>query len=62
MDCGDVSYFTSAHIGSRSYHPGGVNTGFCDGSVKFIKGSINLVNWSALGTRAGGEIVSSDAY
>jgi prepilin-type N-terminal cleavage/methylation domain-containing protein/prepilin-type processing-associated H-X9-DG protein len=51
----------SAHA-SRSKHPGGVNTLFSDGSVKFIKSSISPVNWWALGTKAGGEVLSSDAY
>jgi len=46
----------------RSYHSGGVQVCMADGSVKFIKDSINLMTWYALGTRAGGEILSSDAY
>ncbi len=62
LDCGDVAYFSSSHIGARSYHPGGVNTAFCDGSVKFIKESVNIATWRALGTRAGGEVVSADSY
>jgi prepilin-type N-terminal cleavage/methylation domain-containing protein/prepilin-type processing-associated H-X9-DG protein len=45
-----------------SRHPGGVNVMMGDGSVKFIKSSVSLPTWRALGTRAGGEIVSSDAY
>ncbi|WP_165075881.1 DUF1559 domain-containing protein [Paludisphaera rhizosphaerae] len=45
-----------------SNHPGGVNTAFCDGSVRFIKDSIGLNAWWALGTRNGGEIISADAY
>ena len=45
-----------------SNHPGGVNVGFADGSVKFIKDSINMQTWWALGTRSSGEIISSDAY
>jgi prepilin-type N-terminal cleavage/methylation domain-containing protein/prepilin-type processing-associated H-X9-DG protein len=49
-------------ITASSLHPGGVNVGFCDGSVKFIKSSISINNWWALGTRNQGEIVSSDAY
>ncbi len=47
---------------ATSNHPGGVNVGFCDGSVKFIKDSINLQTWWALGTRNGGEVVSADSY
>ncbi len=49
-------------FGARSYHPGGVNVLFGDGSVKFIKDSVNQATWWALGTKAGGEVVSADAY
>jgi len=45
-----------------SNHPGGVNMGFADGSVKFVKDTINLQTWWAIGTRSGGEVVSSDAF
>jgi prepilin-type N-terminal cleavage/methylation domain-containing protein/prepilin-type processing-associated H-X9-DG protein len=45
-----------------SRHPGGVNVLFGDGSVKFVKDSVNLPTWRALGTRAGGEVISSDSY
>jgi len=45
-----------------SLHPGGVNALFADGSVKFIKNTIGWNTWWAIGSRAGGETVSSDAY
>jgi prepilin-type N-terminal cleavage/methylation domain-containing protein/prepilin-type processing-associated H-X9-DG protein len=45
-----------------SNHPGGVNVCFTDGSVKFVKDSVGLQAWWALGTRAGGEVLSSDSY
>lgn len=60
-DCGDGSYVVS-HIAARSYHPGGVNTVFSDGSVRFIKDTVNINTWRALGTKAGGEVISADAY
>ncbi len=47
---------------ARSRHPGGVNICFGDGSVRFIKNSVNLNIWRALSTHSGGEIVSSDAF
>jgi prepilin-type N-terminal cleavage/methylation domain-containing protein/prepilin-type processing-associated H-X9-DG protein len=47
---------------TSSFHPGGVDVGFGDGSVKFIKNSIGMMTWMQLGTRAGGEVVSSDSY
>jgi prepilin-type N-terminal cleavage/methylation domain-containing protein/prepilin-type processing-associated H-X9-DG protein len=57
--CGpDDAEFSNA----QSNHPGGVNVLFGDGSVKFIKDSINPQTWMALGTRGNGEIVSADSY
>lgn len=49
-------------IGATSLHPGGVNAAFLDGSVKFIKQSINQPSWWALATKSGGEAISSDSY
>jgi prepilin-type processing-associated H-X9-DG protein len=37
---------TLAAISSQSLHPGGVNVAFCDGSVHFIKSTINSWNYS----------------
>jgi prepilin-type processing-associated H-X9-DG protein len=45
-----------------SLHPGGANVLMGDGSVRFIKQSINLVTWQALSSRAGGEVASADSY
>ena len=53
---------TYAAFTSRSYHSGGVNALFADGSVHFIKNSVNPYTWRALGTIAGGEVISGDSY
>jgi prepilin-type N-terminal cleavage/methylation domain-containing protein/prepilin-type processing-associated H-X9-DG protein len=52
----------SAYSNAMSYHPGGTNTLFCDGSVKAIKPTIGQFIWFALGTVANGEVVSADQY
>ena len=44
-------------LGSRSRHPGGVNTALCDGSVRFISDNIAEATWRALGTSRGGEVL-----
>jgi len=49
-------------VGAASAHPGGVNTLMGDGSVKFIRDTINQRTWWSLGTRNGGEVVSADSY
>jgi len=46
----------------NSMHPGGANVLFADGSVHFIKSSISIMNWWALGTKSNGEVISSDSY
>jgi prepilin-type processing-associated H-X9-DG protein len=45
-----------------SVHPGGLNFMFADGSVHWIKNSINLSIWFGLQTTHNGEIISSDGY
>lgn len=45
------------HIAARSYHSGGVNVAFVDGSVRFVTDGVNFGTWQALGTRCGGEVV-----
>jgi prepilin-type processing-associated H-X9-DG protein len=52
----------SLNITSRSRHPGGVNSLFCDGHVQFIKDSVNVATWQGLGSRNGGEVLSADGY
>jgi prepilin-type N-terminal cleavage/methylation domain-containing protein/prepilin-type processing-associated H-X9-DG protein len=62
FDCGDYPNFTTAHIAARSYHTGGVNVCFADGSVRFIADSIAFPTWQALGTRSAGDIPDSSQY
>jgi len=45
-----------------SYHPGGVNALFADGSVKLLKNTVATNVYWGLGTRAGGEVISADSY
>jgi len=47
---------------ATSNHSGGVNVTMADGSVKFVKDTVNVQAWWALGTRNGGEVISADAY
>jgi prepilin-type processing-associated H-X9-DG protein len=54
--------FSYASKGAKSKHPGGANFCFGDGSVRFLKNSISLVTYCAIGSRNGGEVVSSDSY
>ncbi len=50
------------YVNASSYHPGGVNVSLADGSVRFIKNTIAMKTWWALGTRGLGEVISADSY
>jgi prepilin-type processing-associated H-X9-DG protein len=47
---------------ASSRHEGVVNVLFADGSTRAVKQTIAVQVWWALGTRAEGEVVSSDTY
>ena len=47
---------------ASSRHPGGVNLLLADGSIRFIKSSVDIATWSALGSKNGGEVISADSY
>jgi prepilin-type N-terminal cleavage/methylation domain-containing protein/prepilin-type processing-associated H-X9-DG protein len=55
----DPNYATS---NAASRHPGVINMLMMDGSTRTIKQSISNSSWWALGTMAGGEILSADSY
>jgi prepilin-type N-terminal cleavage/methylation domain-containing protein/prepilin-type processing-associated H-X9-DG protein len=46
----------------QSFHSGGVNSLFGDGSVRFIKDSINVAAFRGILTLSGGETVSADSF
>jgi prepilin-type N-terminal cleavage/methylation domain-containing protein/prepilin-type processing-associated H-X9-DG protein len=61
-DCIRWLTFDQGHLAARSYHPGGVNASFADGSVRFIGDSIQLSTWKKLGTRSGGEVLDGGDF
>jgi prepilin-type N-terminal cleavage/methylation domain-containing protein/prepilin-type processing-associated H-X9-DG protein len=54
--------YAASAKGFKSNHPGGCNMLFADGSVHFLKSSIDLATYNALGSRNGGEVISGDAF
>lgn len=43
-----------------SFHPGGINAGMGDGSVRFIKKQVSVEMLYALTSRDGGEVVGGE--
>ncbi|WP_435020508.1 DUF1559 domain-containing protein [Tundrisphaera sp. TA3] len=48
-------------FGATSAHPGGVVVALLDGSVRFVKDTVNPATWIAVSTKGGGEIISADS-
>ncbi len=47
---------------SSPIHPGGVNVLMGDGSVRFLRDTVNIVTLRSLVTLKGGEVISADSY
>lgn len=55
-----INTTTDMFVTARSYHPGGVNQGMADGSVRFTSDSVDAVIYRYVGSRNGGETVTSN--
>src|SRR5207253_3601236 len=49
-------------LGAGSRHPGGFNALFGDGSVRFLRSSINPQTFHALITKSGGEVIGPAGF
>jgi prepilin-type processing-associated H-X9-DG protein len=54
-DCGNGSHNKGLST-ARSFHAGGVNVLLADGSVRFLRDSIDMPTWRGMSTRNGGEV------
>ena len=57
-NCGDTA-IVHFHVAASSYHTGGVNVGMADGSVRFVRETIDFATWQAMGSMAGGEVLQN---
>ncbi|SIO65595.1 prepilin-type N-terminal cleavage/methylation domain-containing protein/prepilin-type processing-associated H-X9-DG domain-containing protein [Singulisphaera sp. GP187] len=62
LPCDSGAGDSEAFAGSRSRHAGGVNTLLGDGSVRFVKNTVNQAVWIGLNTIGSGEVLSADAF
>ena len=49
--------WSTMHYSAGSFHPGGVDVGFVDGSGRFVNDTIDIAIWQALGSINGGELL-----
>lgn len=60
--CSNNGSINSGIWTAGSHHAGdGANTLFVDGHARFVRSTIDLATWRALGTRSGGEVIA-DGY
>jgi hypothetical protein len=60
--CTNGTAFQQGAWTASSNHAGGVYVGMLDGSARFVKDSVGLATWRALGSRNGGEIIASGDF
>jgi prepilin-type processing-associated H-X9-DG protein len=60
--CGGCGVDFANYVNASSNHPGGCNVAMCDGSARFVKATISMPTWWALGTKENGETISADSY
>jgi prepilin-type processing-associated H-X9-DG protein len=53
------SFRRDHYITSRSRHPGGVMSAWCDGSVRYVASDVSSLVWQAASTSAAGELLGS---
>jgi prepilin-type processing-associated H-X9-DG protein len=59
---GQEQYTAVGFKAARSNHPGGVNVLLADGAVRFVSNGVQQGTWTALATRAGGEVLADPNY
>jgi prepilin-type N-terminal cleavage/methylation domain-containing protein/prepilin-type processing-associated H-X9-DG protein len=59
---GQDDFDGSGMYGMSSFHDGGGNVAMCDGSVRFLKSTMNMQTVWKLGSRDQGEVLASDEY
>jgi prepilin-type N-terminal cleavage/methylation domain-containing protein/prepilin-type processing-associated H-X9-DG protein len=62
LDCAGCGMEFGQYENASSNHSGGVNVLFCDGSVTFIKSTVAINVWWALGTTMSSDIVLKESY
>jgi prepilin-type processing-associated H-X9-DG protein len=60
LPCIGTALQQTAFAGARSRHPGGSNTLFGDGSVRFQRSTIAPIVWVGLNSINGGEVMNGD--
>ena len=62
LDCAGCGMEFGQYENASSNHPTGANVLFCDGSATFVKSTVAINVWWALGTVGGSDIVLKEQY
>ena len=62
LPCGFTGNAQLGFAGAKSRHPDGLNALMGDGSVRFLKNSINHATWISINSICCGEVISADSF